>query len=227
MTTEILGEETISTEGLCDILRQLNPEADMMPQSLSERINKEEAITYLKEVFEASLRENLRPVRSEISSALLLPFSRVFPEDSTEATLNEKLAGSFRGSGGKASESALKADVIYEAKQDIPHKILISGGNVSDRSRAEDILGEVRENDLVLRDLGYFTLNSLKKIGERDAFFLSHLLSGVNVYLSENRDAPKISLPGHMGKRETSLSSRRRNGHMACKRKAALPPCGL
>ena len=29
MTTEILGDETVTTEGLCDILRQINPEADI------------------------------------------------------------------------------------------------------------------------------------------------------------------------------------------------------
>lgn len=28
MTTEILGDETVTAEGLCDILRQINPEAE-------------------------------------------------------------------------------------------------------------------------------------------------------------------------------------------------------
>ena len=40
MTSEILDEKAVSLEGLCDILRQINPKADITPQSLSERINK-------------------------------------------------------------------------------------------------------------------------------------------------------------------------------------------
>ena len=51
LTVETLGEEAVSTEGMCDILLRINPEADMSPQALSERINKEEAAEYLKEVW--------------------------------------------------------------------------------------------------------------------------------------------------------------------------------
>ncbi len=45
------------------------------------------------------LGEETVPVRSDISPALLSPFGRVFLEDSTQITLNEKLADRFRGSG--------------------------------------------------------------------------------------------------------------------------------
>ncbi len=201
MTTEILGEEGVSTEGMCDILRQINPKADMTPQALNERINKQEAAEYMKEVFESALRENLEPVRSDISSDLLSPIGRGFLEDSTTVTLHEKLADKFRGSGGSASKSALKIDLIYEVRQDILQKILISGGSTNDQSRAEEILSEIRENDLILRDLGYFTLKSLAEIGAKDAFFLSRLLYGVNVYLSEDDDASPVNMPEYLDKK--------------------------
>ncbi|OQY55204.1 MAG: hypothetical protein B6245_20115 [Desulfobacteraceae bacterium 4572_88] len=55
MTAEILGEEAVSPEGLCDILRQTNPETDMSPQALNERMNRKEAVGYLREVFGPAL----------------------------------------------------------------------------------------------------------------------------------------------------------------------------
>ena len=205
MTTEILGEEAVSLGALCDILRQTNPEADMSPQALNERMNKKEAVGYLREVFELAIRENLAPARSDISPELLSPFGCVLIEDSTQIALHEKLAGEFRGSGGCASVSALKTDLIYEARQDVVRNILISGGNVPDQSRADGILSEIRENDLILRDLGYFSVSSLREVGEKDAFFLSRLPKSVSVFLSDDRDAPPADLPKHIDRKFGNL----------------------
>jgi hypothetical protein len=201
MTAEILGEESVSCEGLCDILRQINPEADMTPQALNGRLNKKESAGYLKEVSGIAMKENLRTVRPDISPSLLSPFGRVFVQDSTVVTLHEKLAGEFRGSGGSASASSLKIDMIYELKQNIIQKIEISGGNVPDQQRAETVTEILRKNDLIIRDLGYFTLNSLKKIGKENAFFLSRLLKGANVYLSADKDAEPVNLPKYLDKK--------------------------
>lgn len=201
MTAEIPGEESVSCEGLCDILRQINPEADMTPQALNGRLNKKESAGYLKEVFGIAMKENLRTVRPDISPSLLSPFGRVFVQDSTVVTLHEKLAGEFRGSGGSASASSLKIDMIYELKQNIIQKIEISGGNVPDQQRAETVTEILRKNDLIIRDLGYFTLNSLKKIGKENAFFLSRLLKGANVYLSADKDAEPVNLPKYLDKK--------------------------
>jgi len=39
LTTEILALPAISLPGMCDVLRKINPAADMSPQALGERIN--------------------------------------------------------------------------------------------------------------------------------------------------------------------------------------------
>lgn len=206
MTTEILGEKAISTEGLCDILREISPKAEMTPQALGERLNKKESVEYLKEVFGLAMAENFRSAKSDIPPDSLSSFGRVFTEDSTQITLHEKLAEEFRGSGGSASSSALKIDLIYEIRQNILQNILISDGKVSDQSRADEIMEEIRENDLILRDLGYFTLESLRNIGEKDAFFLSRLLRSVGVFLSPDADASSVSIPKYLSKKFRHLS---------------------
>jgi hypothetical protein len=150
MTAEILGEESVSCEGLSDILRQINPKADMTPQALNERLNKKESAEYLKEVFGIAMSENLASAGSDISHSLLSPFERVFVQDSTIVNLNEKLAGEFRGSGGSASASSLKIDMVYELKQDVIQNIEISGGNIPDQQHAEKIAEILQKDDLII-----------------------------------------------------------------------------
>ena len=38
LTTEMLEEPTVSYEGLCDRLHQLNPEVNLTPQALAQRL---------------------------------------------------------------------------------------------------------------------------------------------------------------------------------------------
>jgi hypothetical protein len=51
MTTALLDEPTVSLQGLCDRLVDLNPQAEMTPQALHQRFNAA-AVTYLQEVLQ-------------------------------------------------------------------------------------------------------------------------------------------------------------------------------
>src|SRR6267142_4414828 len=113
MTTELIEEPAVSLEGLCDLLVDLNPQAEMSPQALHQRINPH-AVTYLQEVVQLALRQQLEPVCNRLPLGALAPFGRVLLEDSTQCRLHEKLAETFKGSGGSASSSAVKIDLIYE-----------------------------------------------------------------------------------------------------------------
>ncbi len=81
LTTEMIDNAAVSLDGLCDLLRQLNPQAAMTPQALHQRILSPHAGTYVHEVLQLALRENLEPVRAQLPAALLAPFGRVFLED--------------------------------------------------------------------------------------------------------------------------------------------------
>ena len=194
MTTEIITDAAISSEGLCDILLQINSSSEMSSQALNQRINSKGSVEYLKEIFKLAYQKNLDPVRENVPLGLLHSFNRVFLEDSTQCILHEKLAEKFKGSGGSAHKSALKIHLIYEFTQDVIQDLLITDGKTSDHSKSEMLLSHLQEGDLVLRDLGYFSLKSLAEIKEKNAFFLSRLFKGVDVYLSEQDDASAIDL---------------------------------
>ena len=95
MSLGFLENAEISLEGLCDILQQINPEAQMSPQALNQRINSEDAVKYLKEVLKEALQKNIGNISDDKYAELLSHFERVHLEDSTQCTLNEKLADEF------------------------------------------------------------------------------------------------------------------------------------
>jgi hypothetical protein len=48
LTVGVMDEPTISYEGLCDILEQRNPDLQISPQALCERMNSDGAVEFLK-----------------------------------------------------------------------------------------------------------------------------------------------------------------------------------
>lgn len=198
LTTEMLTHPAISLPGMCDLLREINPEADMSPQALCERINSEGAVDYLCEILRLAVERNLSIDRESISPEALAPFNRVFIEDSTGITLNEKLADNFKGSGGNASKAALKIDFILDLKRQTIHRLSMSGGNLPDQARAGEIVGDLEKGDLVIRDLGYFAIKALADIDAKEAFYLSRLLKGTGIYLSPESTALAIDIVEHL-----------------------------
>jgi hypothetical protein len=201
MSIEAFGQmPVISLVGLCDIVRQMNPEADMTPQALSQRINNQHAVEYMKEVFHFALQKHLELARQSIPTDLLNPFAYVLLEDSTQATLHEKLADHFKGSGGSTSKAALKIHYVYEFKRDAIREISISDGSVPDQSRTETIVEQLQPTDLVIRDLGYFSIRSLVRIATKMAFFLSRVLKSTTIYLSNEVRLPATDVIGYIDK---------------------------
>jgi hypothetical protein len=200
LTTEVIALPAISLAGMCDVLRRINPKADMSPQALSERINSKGAVDYLKEVLRFAVEENLRMSWERISPQLLAPFKRVFLEDSTGMSLHEKLAGKFKGTGGNASKAALKINFIFDLKRHAIHELSATGGNVPDQSRAAHVVEQLEKGDLVIRDLGYFSIKSLVAIDTMEAFYLSRLLKGVGIYLCPGPSSAAINIVEYLNK---------------------------
>jgi nucleoside diphosphate kinase len=203
MTTEIVQEPNISYAGLCDRLRKINPEANISPQALEQRINSEGAVNYLEATLKRALPESLSSEKNQIKTpnegSLLAPFPRIFLQDSTQCTLHEQLAQEFKGSGGSASKASVKMDFVYELNQNVIHELLVSAGAIPDQSRASSFINQLKPNDLVLRDLGYFKLKGLAQIVDKKAFYLSRLLPNIEVYLNLEDETP-VNLPKYLNK---------------------------
>lgn len=183
MSIEQFGNKPISLEGMADILRNISPESGMSPQALNQKINVEQAVTFLRSVFEERLRNQLKSATEKIPLKILDFFPKVYIQDSTQIELNEHLAEEFAGSGGCASKSALKIDLIYEIRRHVLENVLISEATIPDQKRAAAVHSHMGKGDLIIRDLGYFVIKDFKKIVEKEAFYLSRLQKNITVYL--------------------------------------------
>ena len=205
MTFGFLENSLESLEGLCDILHELNPNTKISAQALGQRINKSESVQYLKEVFNLALKANLESIASRVPIDLLAPFNKAYIEDSSKSELNQNLAVKYPGSGGNASNSSLKVNLIYELKEKIVYEASISSGTKPDQSE-KGMFDHIKENDLVIRDLGYFSTGSFSKIIEKLAYYLSRFKKGVNVYLSDQEDSCAINLAEYIDKNYSEQS---------------------
>jgi hypothetical protein len=63
----------------------------------------------------------------------------------------------------------------------------ISEGVRSDSKFTDKIISILQKDDLVLRDLGFFRIDSLKRIEEKEAYYLSRYFLSTNLYIKGNK----------------------------------------
>lgn len=198
MTIDHFGQATISLEGLCDVPRKKSGTADISPQALNAKINSDQAVSFLEKALENIYKNQLRPKLEKIPLEVLEAFSNVYIEDSTQIELNEHLSEEFRGSGGSASKSALKLDLLYDVINHILKEVIIRGGTYPDQKIGAEVMNHIEEGDLIIRDLGYFDLSELESMEYKQAYYLSRLFKATKVYLSSELDSEAIDLPSYV-----------------------------
>lgn len=110
-------------------------------------------------------------------------FDRVLIQDSTSLKLPEALKRAYPGSRNHcASTAIMKIQAVYDMVGDRFAAFSLSAFTRNDQAAALDILEVAAAGDLILRDLGYFTLDSLERIASKGAWFLSRLKGGVNLH---------------------------------------------
>jgi len=102
--------------------------------------------------------------------------------------LPDSLKEYYPGSGGVNNTS--KATVRIQFEFDLlSGKILeleITSYKVQDQENAKKTTNNIRAKDLVLRDLGYFSLDVLESINTNNGYFLSRLDTNTNAYRLKN-----------------------------------------
>jgi hypothetical protein len=142
-------------------------------QSLNERYN-EGAVRFVKEVFKTVLEKQLSQA---FSNSFLPQFNYVRIKDSTRFNVANRLSDQYKGSGG--GNGVRKACVCIQYEYDIKSgKILdmdITAGIINDATNAKETHANINNNDLVIRDLGYYNLAILESFQEKGASFISRL----------------------------------------------------
>lgn len=109
-------------------------------------------------------------------------FDRIRILDSTVFQLPDPYANRYQGSGGSAHTAGMKIQLEYELKTGEFLQVDVGPGKNSDGLYGTKRAKTVEENDLCIRDLGYFCLNDFQEIEDRGAFYVSRLKLNVRVY---------------------------------------------
>lgn len=151
-------------------------------QAISKKLDIEDC-DYFEEVFYKILSSKTNQYLGIQTNELFTPFNRVLLEDSTCFKLHDDLAEHFPGPtlphGKKATG---RVQLRFLLKQNTMESIHITDYCKNDRTYANDVVGNLQSGDLVIRDLGYWKINTLRQIEANGAYFLSRIPTSINLY---------------------------------------------
>lgn len=183
-------EGTTSVEDLC---RELQKEGiKMRKQSLQERFN-ESASNFMKNMVEHALSKKLGLKKEGIECR----FERIVINDSTVFQLPAEYADKYKGCGGGASNAGVKTQYCYDLLSQQIIDITVQDGTSPD---CKYPLQDLRSNDLRIEDLGYFKVEKFSVIEKAEAYFLSRLKFGVNIYSLAKGHYKQLDLLNVVGK---------------------------
>ena len=144
------------------------------------------------------LREGLRPVLQQVVRAdpvaipLLRRFTAVEIGDSTTVTLPDDYADLFPGCGGAAGvgKAAVKIQARWELISGQLTKLVVEPGRRSD-GQSQEAEDAVRPGSLLIRDLGYFSLDWFARLSQAGASWISRWQLGTSV---ADRDGRPLDL---------------------------------
>ena len=142
-------------------------------QGIDSKFN-QEAVEFMKRLFEECFATQISKI---IDGNFLSSFDQLRIKDGTRFDLPEQLRKHFKGFGGRCtSESALCIQYEFDLKSLKFVSLKVTDANVPDIT-----VDEVSPNELILRDLGYFLLESFTQINDKGAFFVSRINNMVTV----------------------------------------------
>jgi hypothetical protein len=154
-------------------------------QGLDDRFN-EKSEAYVKAVLSEVLCEHF----ANMYSAELLPdFDGILIKDSTKMLIPSGLESEHRACGGDVhsrSEAGISIQYEYDLKSGKIKDLNITSGDRNDRTDAGETASRMEKNNLIIRDLGYFSTPVLESCKTQEAFFLSRLDCSTNVYDESN-----------------------------------------
>jgi hypothetical protein len=148
-------------------------------QGLDKRFN-DDAVNFIEAVFEQYLKNQLSA--DLIPSALSERFKAIRILDSTEFKLPEQLSEAFPGFKGAGTSACAHIQFEYDILTGNVKHLFLGKALISDVTYARQQLDSLQENELVLRDLGYYTIDTYREIEKRKAFYVSRLKPYISIY---------------------------------------------
>lgn len=120
-------------------------------------------------------------------------FKRVIVEDSTVVSMAKSNAGNFPNNGNRHDMTAgCKCLLIADLLSGKPLGFQLHAAREADQALAFEAIDLCRKDDLILRDMGFFSLAALLEIQDRKAFWISRLPASVSAAGIDGKPLAKI-----------------------------------
>jgi hypothetical protein len=169
------------------VLAGVQVETTVAKQSVWERVN-----AAASKFLEAVLGEHLHA--GKLPAQLQGTVRRILVTDSTTLGMHRSLHKAFPGARNQNRRTP-QACARVQVTMDLLHgrflQFGLNGFTRNDQAASMDVLEVLQPGDLLLRDLGYFTLRSLAAIDQHGAFYLSRLRYKTSLF---DADGERIAL---------------------------------
>jgi Transposase DDE domain len=158
-------------------------EAKVSKQAIAKKFT-DNTVDFIKTLFERYLRYQLAPVG--LPSALSDHFSAIRIMDATSYKIPANLSADFPGFSGSGTAACAKLQFEYELLEGKILELEVQTVRVSDKTFASQRIGTLGAGELIIRDLGYYSVELYHHIERQRAFYVSRLQPQVAVYEKKN-----------------------------------------
>jgi len=151
--------------------------------------------TFAEAILNASLQSQLNVQLDKlVENELFAQFTNVYLEDSTCIQVPEQFFDFFPGSRNQHGEYAIaRVQLRMNLLKENYSKVTLQSLRDNDQKYSADIVSEIQAKELVIRDLGYFSVDAFAQIIARDAHLLTRYLIGTNIYDIETEEAINLT----------------------------------
>lgn len=169
---------------------QCNYGLEISKQGVDERFNLQ-SVKFLKSCTSALLKNNFQ---QSASIPIFDNFKRIRIKDSTCFQLPENMKAQYPGTGGSASEAGAKIQYEFDLKNGNILDFELTAANANDFTDASKKEGSIEKGDLLLRDLGYISVDSIDHCSKSEAYHISRLKAQTGIYYSKKQNRKNITL---------------------------------
>lgn len=148
-------------------------------QAIDERFT-QEAYQFVLSVLNYIAKEQMS---SQSDPSFLSAFNQVRIKDSTKFKLPDSLQDQYKGHGGYGKlRSGISIQFEYDLKTNMIIGFSLTSETRNDFEEAKEETQVVLEGYLLIRDLGYWSINKFKQIKSSKAYFISRLNMTIEVF---------------------------------------------
>lgn len=139
-----------------------------------------------------------RPLAKDLGPLRTGSFARVLLHDSSCVALNSTHTATFLGPSNQSAstQAALRVQVLYDLLAERSVQFHLTAFTRNDQAASADVLPFLQTDDLLVRDLGYFSLDVFVRLAATGAYFLSRWRFGVQ--LRDPATGRPIALPARL-----------------------------